>query len=451
MIPTKHRIQPVTSGLKRLLPISVPAVLLVSLSGCTELSRFMARPEGPAATPEPQVAAEPQPAPIPKPQENKPKRGQLYEWHGDGRQVTHIVVDTNEQKARFYDGDEQIGWTTIASGVRKHPTPVGEFEVLEKVKNKKSNLYGKIISSGGKVINASAKAGVHAIPAGGRFQGATMPYFLRLTYDGVGLHAGPIPHPGRPASHGCIRMPRKMAPILFQHVDTGTRVSVIGKGPDYGNYAAKQRAWAAERAAAAEQERETQQALALTEGLETATPTAAPPPSATPTRVERRPIVRSRQPVTHRERTAPAGTAAKAPAPERPAIEAAAEPATAMSQATAAPPPAISEITTSRPEAPAAETIAKVTETTSADTPTPAEATPSLTPAPAAPIPPQPTALPAPMPEPYPPMAPARAYQPPPMVPFAPMPTPQAAPPPPVSTASPVPEAPARQGTDGVN
>ena len=83
-----------------------------------------------------------------------------------------------------------------------------------------------------------------------------MPYYLRITYDGVGLHAGPIPRPGHPASHGCIRLPAKMAPVLFEHVGVGTKVSIVGNGPDYGNYAQKQRALAAERAAREKERRE---------------------------------------------------------------------------------------------------------------------------------------------------------------------------------------------------
>jgi lipoprotein-anchoring transpeptidase ErfK/SrfK len=53
-----------------------------------------------------------------------------------------------------------------------------------------------------------------------------MPYWMRLTGSGVGMHAGPIPNPGQPASHGCIRMPLAMAETLFQHVNVGTPVTI---------------------------------------------------------------------------------------------------------------------------------------------------------------------------------------------------------------------------------
>jgi lipoprotein-anchoring transpeptidase ErfK/SrfK len=222
------------------------------LGGCAQLP-FPQAFGLPGATPSPepvvaeQPAPDPEPAPVPEPQE-KAKPGKLYEWSGDGRRVTRIVIDTNEQKARFYDGSDQIGWTTIASGVAKHPTPRGEFAVLEKVQNKRSNLYGKIVNSKGKVINGNA-SGDDRVPAGAKFVGANMPHFMRLTYDGIGMHAGPIPRPGHPASHGCIRMPKSIAANLFAQVQPGTPVTVIGSGPDYGNYAARvERQRAEERA-----------------------------------------------------------------------------------------------------------------------------------------------------------------------------------------------------------
>lgn len=254
-IMTYHRHPAVTS---RLLVIGLTAPLLLGLSACTEVNRFLARAESkPAEDAEraSQVAEQTAPEPIPEPQEKR-KSGKLYEWEGSGRRVSRIVVNTDEQKARFYDGQEQIGWTTVASGISKFPTPTGHFEVIEKVENKRSNLYGKIYTTGGKVVRSDAKAGRDPVPAGARFEGAKMPYFLRLTNDGIGLHAGPIPRPGRPASHGCIRMPGKLAPVLFAHVDLGTKVSIVGSGPNYGNYVQKQRAQAAALAARASERRE---------------------------------------------------------------------------------------------------------------------------------------------------------------------------------------------------
>jgi len=185
-------------------------------------------------------------------QARAPRPDRLYRWQGDERQISRVIIDLDRQEARFFHGEELIGWSTVATGVADFPTPTGQFEVIEKVSDKRSNLYGKIYNSAGEVIDWDARAGREAVPTGGRFAGAKMPYFLRLTYDGVGLHAGSIPNPGEPASHGCIRLPKDVAPVLFRNVSYGTPVTIVGTGPSYGNYAARVREMKRARSAKAE-------------------------------------------------------------------------------------------------------------------------------------------------------------------------------------------------------
>lgn len=47
-----------------------------------------------------------------------------------------------------------------------------------------------------------------------------MKWFMRLTDSGVGMHVGILP--GYPASHGCIRLPADIAPLIYQKVGIGT-------------------------------------------------------------------------------------------------------------------------------------------------------------------------------------------------------------------------------------
>ena len=367
--------------------------LLLTLGACTEFERFVIRPEpgavpaaGARTAPEPTTAAVPapapesEPAPIPKPQE-KPKPGKLYEWDGQGRKLTRIVIDTDEQKARFYVDEDQVGWTTVASGLKTHPTPTGHFEVLEKSVDKRSNLYGKVLGRGGRVIDGSAKAGTGNFPAGSRFEGASMPYYLRLTYDGVGLHAGPIPHPGRPASHGCIRLPAKLAPVLFEHVDLGTQVSIVGNGPDYGNYAAKQRAYAAEQAAKAAERRAAAE-RARVAAAERAR-VAAARPTVTPT-VTPAGATGQEPPVTNAIATA---TAAPSPVPTT--VPMSREPSSVTPPPAITPPPA-----TAAPAAPAP------TQSAAGNTGTNTEAPPAPPPTASPPAAAAPTGPAAPSPEP---------------------------------------------------
>ena len=176
---------------------------------------------------------EPPPPPPPPPaQETKPAA--LYEWRGDGVPgPLAIRINTNHQKAYLTKGGKDVGWTYVATGLHSHPTPVGSFRIQEKTVDKRSNLWGKIYNSSGRVVVRDARNGRDSVPAGGRFQGASMRYWMRLTGDGIGMHSGPIPRPGNRASHGCIRLPSGIAPILFRHAVIGTPVKIEGSGPKW--------------------------------------------------------------------------------------------------------------------------------------------------------------------------------------------------------------------------
>lgn len=364
-----------------LIRVSIAGSLLLLLSGCVEMTRVLAKldPRTPAATVAEETPAEAAPteaAPPPVPEERvvveEPKPSKLYEWNAQGRKISRILVDTNQQRATFYSGDEEVGWSTIASGLPKYATPVGEFAVTEKVANKRSNLYGKIMK-GGRVIHSNARVGRESVPAGARFEGAHMPYFLRLTSDGIGLHAGPIPRPGQPASHGCIRVPSKLAPVLFEHVSHGTQVKIVGNGPDYGNYVEKQRVAAAQRAAREAERRRVAAAQASASGIDVLTEQSAPGPHVTdrgrPASVARTPTQRSA------ETTQPV---AQNPAP---APVTAPEQAGASTSAVTAGAVAVSS-TTAPSSAPAASESAPAAGPAATE-PTRSAAAPAVTPAPA--------------------------------------------------------------------
>jgi hypothetical protein len=58
---------------------------------------------------------------------------------------------------------------------------------------------------------------------------APMPYWMRLTSYGIGMHGGIIPEPGAPASHGCIRLPKDFVSTLYEVVDVGTSVVITNE------------------------------------------------------------------------------------------------------------------------------------------------------------------------------------------------------------------------------
>jgi lipoprotein-anchoring transpeptidase ErfK/SrfK len=112
----------------------------------------------------------------------------------------------------------------ISSGRRNGWTPKGSFQILEKDPNHFSNLYGNFVDGTGTVIRSGVSSKIDSAPSGTHFRGAPMKYFLRLTPQGVGMHAGILP--GYPASHGCIRLPVEMAQIIYSKVTLNTPVTV---------------------------------------------------------------------------------------------------------------------------------------------------------------------------------------------------------------------------------
>lgn len=151
----------------------------------------------------------------------------LFVWHGDTTPgMTSVNIDLSEQKAYIFKNRENVGWTYVATGRSGYSTPTGTFRIMEKQVDKRSSRYGSIVNSNGDVLRGEATAGVHHV-RGGHFLGAKMPYWMRLTGYGIGMHAGNIPNPGSPASHGCIRLPYDMAQMLYQHAPVGTRVTIM--------------------------------------------------------------------------------------------------------------------------------------------------------------------------------------------------------------------------------
>jgi len=107
-----------------------------------------------------------------------------------------VVVSLSDQMAYLYRGAELMAVTTVSTGKAGDDTPLGIFSVLDK-----------------KVMHHSRK-----------YDNAPMPFMQRIDQYGVALHAGF--NPGRPASHGCIRLPSAFAKRLFSTTTLGTPVLI---------------------------------------------------------------------------------------------------------------------------------------------------------------------------------------------------------------------------------
>src|SRR5271169_3878202 len=106
------------------------------------------------------------------------------------------IVSIKSQQVTFYDADGWILRAPVSTGTTERETPAGVFAVVEKNKDHHSSLHDD----------------------------AWMPNMLRITWNGIALHGGPLP--GYAASHGCVRMPFSFAEKLFDKVPIGMRVII---------------------------------------------------------------------------------------------------------------------------------------------------------------------------------------------------------------------------------
>jgi lipoprotein-anchoring transpeptidase ErfK/SrfK len=146
-------------------------------------------------------------------------------WDGDGISGSpSIRIDLGEQRAYFYKSGQLVGISALSTGREGYGTPTGSFKIQQKDRDHVSSIYGDYVDARtGEVVMKDIDRSKDKMPPGCRYDGAPMPYFMRIT-GGVGLHEGFLP--GYAASHGCIRMPGFMAQKFFESVGVGTPVSI---------------------------------------------------------------------------------------------------------------------------------------------------------------------------------------------------------------------------------
>ncbi len=140
---------------------------------------------------------------------------------------TKIRVSIHDQKAWLLDAQGRVILkTNVSTGVPGHETPTGKLTVLEKLENKRSNKYGKYVNAKtGEVVVPKTWLHKGPPPIGTVYQGIAMPYWMRLTYWGVGMHVGKFP-PHTRCSFGCIRVFHKAQPLIYHKVQIGTPVTI---------------------------------------------------------------------------------------------------------------------------------------------------------------------------------------------------------------------------------
>lgn len=108
-----------------------------------------------------------------------------------------IIIDLKKQRAYLIVRNMVAIDMAISSGSRGRETPQGSFQITEKIQTGKvSTLY-------------------HVY----------MPYWMRIGNTAMGMHIGDLP--GYPASHGCVRLPQTVAPVLFKNIPRGIPVEIL--------------------------------------------------------------------------------------------------------------------------------------------------------------------------------------------------------------------------------
>lgn len=106
-----------------------------------------------------------------------------------------VRVDLEHQMMSVFRGGHEIGAAVILYGTDGKATPTGVFPVIEKAEYHRSSSYD-----------------------------ADMPYMLRLTGDGVAVHASTVRQGS--ATHGCVGIPSVFAKLLFGQIQRGDDVVI---------------------------------------------------------------------------------------------------------------------------------------------------------------------------------------------------------------------------------
>ena len=122
-----------------------------------------------------------------------------FRWDDKGVPAgpTWVRVDLRAQLISVFRSGHEIGTAVILYGADGVPTPTGKFPILAKLKDHRSATY----------------------------DGAPMPYTLRLTADGVSIHGSNVRWGF--ATHGCVGVPAAFAAKLFDAVNTGDEVLIV--------------------------------------------------------------------------------------------------------------------------------------------------------------------------------------------------------------------------------
>lgn len=124
----------------------------------------------------------------------------------DEVQGKRIFIVLDRQFLAAYEDGVRVASFPVVTGKVDYYTPLGDFSITRKDEDHTSSKYPE--------------------PDGG----SPMPWAIRFKGWGYWIHGGGMT--GRPSSHGCVRMFRKDAKILFEWAERGTDVHIVASLPE---------------------------------------------------------------------------------------------------------------------------------------------------------------------------------------------------------------------------
>ena len=148
---------------------------------------------------------------------------------------TRIKIDVSEQRMKMYVGGKVALDSPCTTGarhklepntrtIRNKATPKGSFRITEKLADKRSTIFGNIYKNGKRIYHGDRRK-YKGSWKGVKFVGASLKNWMRLTSSGIGLHASKYVK-RYPASNGCVRLPYRVASVVFKKVKPGTSVKI---------------------------------------------------------------------------------------------------------------------------------------------------------------------------------------------------------------------------------
>jgi lipoprotein-anchoring transpeptidase ErfK/SrfK len=145
-------------------------------------------------------------------------------WDGDAISgAPSITIDLSEQRLYYYKGNKLVAVSAVSTGAEGRETRTGHYKISKKDLHHVSSECGDYVNRQGEIVVKNVVVREVSMPAGAHFVGSPMPYYMMI-YPGVGMHTGFLP--GVPDSHGCIRLPDRMAKTFFEVTPIGTPVTV---------------------------------------------------------------------------------------------------------------------------------------------------------------------------------------------------------------------------------